>query len=109
MALKGDGTVWTWGADEKGQLGTGKTGGGGLPVMVPISGKASDIDAGNNLSVVLTGDGAVWACGDNSGGQLWTGNTVSVSTPLKVGSLKKMVAISCGAQHALALAENGDL
>jgi alpha-tubulin suppressor-like RCC1 family protein len=77
--------------------------------MLPISGKAIDIDTGNNLSVVLTDDGTVWAWGDNSAGQLGKGNTVGLSTPLKVGSLEKIVAISCGAQHALALAENGDL
>jgi alpha-tubulin suppressor-like RCC1 family protein len=77
--------------------------------MVPIRGKAIDIDAGSNFSMALTDDKSVWTWGDNSSGQLGTGGNASLSAPSKVSSLKNIVLISCGTHHALTLAENGDL
>ncbi len=74
--------------------------------MVPIRGKAIDIDAGNNFSMALTDDKSVWTRG---AGQLGTGGNTSLSAPSKMSALKNIVSINCGTHHALALAENGDL
>jgi len=35
LALKGDGSVWAWGNNVNGQLGSGNTSGAAVPVQVP--------------------------------------------------------------------------
>lgn len=73
MALKGDGTVWTWGNNYFGELGNGTT--TYSPIPVPVNGLTgvTVIAGGGYHALALKGDGTVWAWGDNSGGQLGTG------------------------------------
>jgi hypothetical protein len=70
VALKTDGTVWTWGSNLWGQVGTTSN---TAPAQVPgLSGVAA-IAAGAYHTVALKNDGTVWAWGSNSYGQLGTG------------------------------------
>ena len=79
LALKNDGTVWAWGSNSSGQLGTGNTTNSKVPVQVPSLSGVIAIAAGtsglNYHSLALKADGTVWAWGDNNYGQLGTGNT----------------------------------
>ncbi|GAA3431427.1 RCC1 domain-containing protein [Kutzneria kofuensis] len=59
-ALKSDGSVWVWGDNTIGQLGTGTSGrGSSVPVKVPGLPTVKAIAGG----LVLTADGAVWQWG----------------------------------------------
>jgi alpha-tubulin suppressor-like RCC1 family protein len=86
VALRSDGTVWTWGKNSKGQLGNGLTTDSAIPVQASTWG-VTDIAAGYEGSVVLKGvlrgDGTVWAWGSNSNGQLGNGLTVDSATPVR--------------------------
>ncbi len=80
VALKNDGTVWTWGYNAEGQLGIGTTTDSNIPVQVPgITGVIRIAAAAN--TVALKSDGTVWVWGYNADGQLGNGTHVSSLTP----------------------------
>jgi alpha-tubulin suppressor-like RCC1 family protein len=107
LAVRSDGTVWTWGLNATGQLGDGTTAQRTVPVQV--SGLTSVVNAvgGRDMSYALRSDGTVWAWGLNSSGELGDGTTVNKSTPVRVGSLTNIVSIAAGRNHGLAIASTG--
>ncbi|XP_047043072.1 protein RCC2-like [Lolium rigidum] len=76
VALGADGRCFTWGRNEKGQLGHGDTLMRNLPAVVSELSKYNIISAGvgRNHTVVVTDDGKSFAFGDNKHGQLGTGS-----------------------------------
>ncbi len=115
LALKSDGTVWAWGANESGELGNGANASSPAPVRVgDLSEEVKAIAAGSSHSLALKNDGTVWAWGDNRasqgsriGGQLGDDEITSSNTPLQVSDLPGGVeAIAAGAEHALALKDD---
>jgi alpha-tubulin suppressor-like RCC1 family protein len=118
LALKGDGTVWAWGANDGGQLGNNSLKDGPAPVEVKGpggNGVLADIvaiAAGGQTSLALRADGTVWSWGVNDKGQL--GNNAAIdhsATPVQVkaqlGDLPGMKAIAAGSAHCLALKADG--
>lgn len=90
LALRNDGTVASWGADDKGQLGDSAAlanqaslvnvvGVGGLGLLTGVNA----IEAGLNHSVAL-GNGLVFSWGDNSQAQLGDGSTTNRSAPVQM-------------------------
>ncbi|WP_045576395.1 RCC1 domain-containing protein, partial [Desulfosporosinus sp. I2] len=63
IALKSDGTVWSWGLNTDGQLGDGTIITRYTPVQVQgLSNKTiTSVAAGNNSSYFLASDGTVWS------------------------------------------------
>ena len=115
IALKGDGTVWTWGNNGVGQLGDGTEtdrltplqvlGTGGVGFLTGITA----IAGGVFYTIAIKEDGTVWTWGDNSFGQLGNGTDIEGRTPLQVlglggvGFLTGIVAIAAGGSHTVAL------
>jgi E3 ubiquitin-protein ligase HERC3 len=69
MALGSTGLVWTWGANDVGQLGDDSTAGDPLPAAIEIEG-ATAVSAGRDHAIIMTSDGRVFTWGLNSSGQL---------------------------------------
>ena len=113
LALKSDGTVWTWGSNAFGQLGDGTTTNRSTPVQVSsltgvvaiAAGAANSTEEGHSLA--LKADGTVWAWGRNSSGELGNGTTTDRTTPVQVTGLTGVVAIAGGYGHSLALKSDG--
>jgi alpha-tubulin suppressor-like RCC1 family protein len=110
LALKSDGTVWTWGYGYFGELGDGNfytTGNQGVAAPVQVIGlsAAVAIDGGSFHSLALKSDGTAWAWGAGYAGQLGDGNFYSggVASPVQVIGLSAVVAIAAGGDHSLAL------
>lgn len=107
VALKRDGTVWTWGANWSGALGDGTYDSRHTPGMVQSMTDVKSIAAGYCTSIVLKNDGTVWAWGANWDGQLGNGTTESSNVPVKVQELTDVVYIAADYEHVLAVKNDG--
>jgi alpha-tubulin suppressor-like RCC1 family protein len=119
LTLSPDGTVWSWGLNDSGQVGDGTIGTRYTPVQVLGPGGVGHLSGvvalagGGNSSFALRGDGTVWAWGANASGQLGDGSTTPSPTPVQVigvggvGHLSGVVAIAAGSLHSLALLSDG--
>lgn len=61
LALKSDGTVWSWGLNTYGQLGNGTITQQTIPVMVSNLTGVIAIFAGASHSMALKSDGTLWS------------------------------------------------
>jgi alpha-tubulin suppressor-like RCC1 family protein len=107
VALRSDGTVWTWGWNCSGQLGDSTTTNRHTPVQVQNLSNVTAISAGFVHTVALRVDGSVWAFGDNFHGQLGDGTTINRRTPIQIQTLNNIESIATGAMHTLAVGNNG--
>jgi uncharacterized repeat protein (TIGR01451 family) len=105
--LKGDGTVWAWGANAFGQLSEGTTTSRTAPVQVSGLRGVAAIAAGSSHSLALKDDGTVWAWGWNGYGLLGDGTTTDRSAPVQVSGLTDVAVIAAGGDHNLALKRDG--
>jgi len=109
VALKTDGTLWTWGRNECGQLGDGSETNQDCPVQVGSAKDWAAASAGWNHTVALKKDGTLWAWGGNVGGQLGDGTKTNRSYPAQVGSANDWAAMSVGNFHTVAIKKDGTL
>ena len=122
MALASDGTVYTWGWNQYGQLGNGTTTNSRIPVAVvttgtPLAGKVvSQIAAGNAHALAMTDDGTVYTWGWNQYGQLGNNSTINSSLPVAVKTTGTPLAgkiitqiTSGGSPNSLVLANDGTM
>lgn len=112
VALKSDGTVWTWGYNASGQLGDGATSNSSVPVKVTGLTGIIGVSAGNNHTLALKSDGTVWSWGENRRGQLGDGTTMDYwpygrSSAQQIGGLTGITAISACGDHSVALKSDG--
>lgn len=84
VAIKSDGTLWTWGANDKGQLGNATTGANSWqPVQeASLSTDWEMLSTGDKFVFAVKKDGSIWAWGDNEYGQLGIGNQVNQNEPV---------------------------
>ena len=85
VALKSDGTVWTWGYGKSGQLGLGSATSTSTPTKVGGLPAIAQVAAGGDNTYALGRDGSLWAWGDDAYGQIGiTGSARAQATPLRV-------------------------
>jgi alpha-tubulin suppressor-like RCC1 family protein len=103
LALKEDGTVWSWGKNNNGQLGDGTKTNRLTPVKVERLYGITAIAAGCSHSLALDKEGIVWAWGYNKFGQLGDGTKINRLTPVQVEGLYGIAALAAGGDHSLAI------
>ncbi len=119
MALKSDGTVWTWGHNGGGQLGDNSTTNRYTPVQVQGPdgiGFLTDItfiSAGSSAAYAIKSDGTLWAWGYNSYYKLGDMTNTNRSTPIQVvgpdgvGFLTDVIFVSGGSDHVNTIRSDG--
>ena len=110
LAIKTDGTLWSWGSNSSGELGLGDTTYRNSPVQVGALTTWSKVSCGTQHSLATKTDGTLWSWGANGGnGQLGLGNTTNYSSPKQVGALTTWFKVSAGGSYSLATKTNGTL
>lgn len=108
LALKTNGTAWSWGANGQGQCGNGTYNTSYQQIQIGTATDWADVSAGGFHSLGLKTDGSLWAWGYNANGQLGIGNNTGNNAPVQVGS-DTWKMISAGSTHSLAIQTNGTL
>ena len=117
VAVKEDGSVWTWGRNTYGQLGDGTTTPRYTPTQVPGVADVVSADAGSRHTLVLKADGTVlgWGARDGGGGgaglnALGDGNlSANALSPVQPTGLPPVAQIEAGGQASLAVAADGSV
>jgi len=107
IALKADGTAWTWGRNDLGQVGDGTSTDRSTPVEVLAGLGVAAVAAGEFHTLAVLDDGTVRAWGLNTSGQLGDGSTTTSNTPVTVTGISTAVAVACGSTFSLALLADG--
>lgn len=108
IAIKFDGTVWVWGSNVFGALGSGlsiQT----SPIQVGIDSSWSKVSAGENHNLLIKSDGTLWAWGRNFSGLLGTGTTSDIISPTQIGESSNWASLSTEVWHSAVINDEGQL
>ena len=84
-AIKSDGTLWSWGKNDYGQLGDNTAVKKSSPVQVYGGGTNwKQVVCGQNHIVAVKTDGTLWTCGYNISGQLGDNTIAHKSRPVQI-------------------------
>jgi len=110
LALKTDGTLWSWGFNNNyGQLGNGTTIQNYTPNQIGIATNWKSVSAGRSQSLAIKTDGTLWAWGDNYYGQLGDGTNINKSAPIQIGTSNNWKQVTAGNGFSTALKTDGTL
>lgn len=112
MALRADGTVWTWGSNSRGTLGNGvecvdgapEPCASATPVQVVGLDDVTTLAAFHAGGYALRADGTVWSWGANYLGALGNGTAAGNSTvPVRIQTLSGITGLGSGAGSGYAI------
>ena len=108
IAVKTDGTLWTWGGNNYGQLGLNDTTNRSSPVQIYGGGtnwsnNPNNIAAGLRSMGAIKTDGTLWIWGANDSGGLGIGSITNKSSPTQVGSLNTWQQLHIAQGHTSAI------
>ena len=109
--LEHDGTLWTCGQNDWGELGLGNN--TGKTIFTQNTTNTNDVKSvccGGNHTFILKNDGTLWGSGANNYGQLGLGDTTNRNTFTQVNTNANNVkSVYCGRNHTLMLKNDGTL
>jgi len=106
LAIKTDGTFWTWGVNGSGQLGHSNTIFYSSPKQV---GALTNWASGGGFFVVVKTDGTMWSCGVGANGRLGLGNTTYYSSPKQIGALTNWKQVCPSNANCFAVKTDGTM
>ena len=109
VGIQTDGTLWTWGFNNVGQLGDATLINKEVPTQIGAGTNWESVSNHYRNSFAIKTTGTLWGWGDNSDGQLGIGNFVDKLIPTQIGILNTWKSVSNGRDYVLAIRENGSL
>ena len=105
LILKNDGTLWSCGLNNCGQLGLGDTTNRTTFSQITTSvDDVKEIYCGRNHTFILKNDDTLWGCGSNNYGQLGLGDTTNRTTFTKITTnTNDIKSVYCGNCHTFIL------
>jgi alpha-tubulin suppressor-like RCC1 family protein len=111
VSVKTDGTMWSWGQNDSGQLGVSGT--YSSPIQVGGLTTWLSVACGSYHSIAVTTEGSMWAWGRNANGRLGLGDTNNRSSPVQIGALTNWAtnvdSFDGGRLHSMAIKTDGTL
>ncbi len=109
VLLYDDGSLWVWGANDYGQVGTSST----VQTRHLISNNENTdwetVDAGALHTAGIDVSGQLWVWGRNANGILGDGTMENQFTPKKIGTDTHWLQVSAGSDHTAAIKSDGTL
>jgi alpha-tubulin suppressor-like RCC1 family protein len=110
VAVKTDGTLWTWGDALLGKLGNGTTTPNlSSPVQVGTLTNWAEVSSGASHTLAVKTDGTLWAWGSNVSGRLGDSTTSNRSSPVQIGTLTNWSKVCAGTGTSWAIKTDGTL
>ncbi len=113
-AIKTDGTIWSWGYGNFGQLGNNKSFGSpgyvlSSPIQIGTDTNWSQVSGGVNQPLAIRTNGELWAWGYNNDGELGLNDTPHRSSPCQVGTDTTWSQVTNSYLSVQAIKTNGTL
>jgi alpha-tubulin suppressor-like RCC1 family protein len=116
-AIKMDGTLWSWGSNDRGQLGDGTRGDAvnphghdaNTPRRVGTDADWAFVASKGDFTLAIRNNGTLWAWGSNNAGQLGIGTVVDANSPVQVGGDANWALVAPGKNHVAAIRNDGSL
>jgi alpha-tubulin suppressor-like RCC1 family protein len=113
LAIKKDGTLWCWGLNYYGELGTSTINNYGVPKKVGVENNWQFVSAGKYYSMAIKTNGTLYASGSNNDGQLgYEGSQLGYITFfVQMGTATDWQSVSASkyGYHSLGIKTNGTL
>ncbi|CAL9703770.1 unnamed protein product [Knipowitschia caucasica] len=113
LLITTEGKLWSWGRNDKGQLGHGDTKRLDHPKLIEALSEQVVVSAacGRNHTLALTEDGTAFSFGENKLGQLGQGSqTDAVLSPATISyNGQPLVKVACGAEFSMVVDCKGNL
>ena len=109
IAIRADGSLWAWGANNFGQLGDGTFTDRITPTQIGFDNDWRQIAAGWFHSIAIKTNGSLWAWGDNNYGQLGDGTNTNQNQPILIGAATNWQSITAGEEHSIVTKTDGTL
>ena len=109
IALKENGTVWSYGTNVYGQLGLGNNEEKVSPVKIENLQNIKQISVGYSHTLAVSETGEVYTWGAGAKGQLGNGDIINSNVPIKVEGLENIVKVSAYKNKSTALDKEGKI
>jgi alpha-tubulin suppressor-like RCC1 family protein len=110
LALQNNGTLWSWGLNNAGQLGLNDQITRSVPTQVGALSAWTQVACGYSHTLAIQSNGTLWAWGQNNSGQLGLNTTTNYSSPVQVGALSIWTQVSSYSRYnSLGIQNNGTL
>ena len=109
--IKRNGTLWAWGFNNNGHLGTNDVSYAAKCSPIQIGSLTDWAQVANSylFTSAIKTDGTLWVWGNNAQGQLGQGDTSATISPVQVGSLTDWASVDVDTYNIVALKTDGTM
>ena len=102
-------SLWSWGYNNRGQLGDGTIIDKSLPARIGTDTNWTAVSGGAHHAAALKSDGSLWTWGSNASGELGDGTDIDKHLPALIESGARWTAIATGNYFTVAVKSDGTL
>jgi len=110
LAQKANGTLWSWGRNNRGQLGDGTNIDKSSPVQIGSENDWVSFSAGYGHALAVRANGTCWSWGESNlfalGNTAGYGDSFNRNLPAQVGTATDWIKVSAGDAYSLAMKAN---